>query len=472
MHDMMGKRLHRRTVILSGIATAVLVASPAVAKKKPPPPPAPVAPPQVALPNSPNGLAVRYFYERRNYAPIWFRAGAGDEAIGQLLAVLRRAPIDGMANGPQVAANLEAAVAAARSGDAMKQKEAELALSAAWVDFVQTVQRPNNNVIWGDPYLTLKPPHPDRTLALAAAAPTLAQHLLSVSSVNPIYAALREVAVTEAAANGGRASDPVMLNLERSRIIPGNGKFILVNAAEQKLHMYEGGKRVGSMKVVVGSKAKYGLPTPIIASTMHYAIANPYWHVPPHIIRKMAPNIAGAPEAYMKKNGYEVLSDFSGQPQILPASSVNWKAVAAGTEKVILRQLPNGQNSMGKMKFPFPNREGIYLHDTPKREYFAEENRALSNGCIRVEDYRGLAFWLFGRDVAASSSEPEQHLQLPRGVPVYVTYLTMVPGETGMLTFKDRYGWDRPGALAGGMDVHDGVVGSGQREAAGAGGAQ
>ncbi len=122
------------------------------------------------------------------------------------------------------------------------------------------------------------------------------------------------------------------------------------------------------------------------------------------------------------------------------------------------------------MKFPFPNREGIYLHDTPKKLYFKETNRALSNGCIRVEDYRRLAYWLFGRDVAASSTDPEQHVSLPRGVPVYVTYLTMVPSETGMLSFKDRYGWDRPGALAGGMDVNNGVVGAG-RESIAVGGA-
>jgi murein L,D-transpeptidase YcbB/YkuD len=470
-----GKNMRGRVYLLTAIAAALVAAAPAEAKKKsPPPPPVPVAAPQVALPNSPNGSTVRYYYERRNYAPIWFRAGAGDEAIGKLLAVLRAAPVDGMANGPQVAANLEAAIAAARSGDAMKQKEAELALSAAWVDYVQTLQRPNNNVIWGDPYLTLKPGNPDRILALAGAAPSLASHLQSVSSVNPIYAKIREVAVVEAAANGGRASDKVMLNLERARILPGSGKFVLVNSAEQRLHMYENWQDVGSMKVVVGSKAKYGLPTPIVASTVHYAIANPYWHVPPHLIRKMAPNIAKGPEAYMKAHGYEVISDFSEHPTILPASSVNWKAVAAGTEKVNLRQRPNGENSMGKMKFPFPNREGIYLHDTPKRIYFdaaKTPDRAQSNGCIRVEDYRRLAYWLFGRDVAAVGSDPEQHISIPRGVPVYVTYLTMVPDASGIATFADRYDWDRPGVLAGGMDISIGGVGAASREAASVGGA-
>ncbi len=242
-----------------------------------------------------------------------------------------------------------------------------------------------------------------------------------------------------------------MLNLERARIIPGSGKYILVNSAEQRLHMIEGGQEVGSMKVVVGDNDKLGLPTPIIASTMYYAIANPYWHVPDHLVRKFAPGIAKEGEVYMKRNGYEVISDFGKNSQILPTSSVDWKAVAAGTQKALLRQRPNGLNSMGRMKFPFPNKEGIYLHDTPKREYFALANRAKSNGCIRVEDYRKLANWLFGRDVAAVGSDPEQHVAMQRGVPVYVTYLTMVPASTGMASFEDRYGWDRPGAMAGGM---------------------
>ncbi len=441
-----------RATLLTAVAATLIASAPAEARKKSAPVAAPA--PQVALPSSPNGNTVRYYYERRQYPAIWFGARGGDEAIGQLLSILRRAPIDGMANGPQVAASVEAAVARAKAGnDPMQVKAAELALSAAWADYAQALYRPSTNVLYGDPALARAAPHPDRTLALAEAAPSLAQHLLSVSGVNPIYSKLREIAVTEAAASGGRASDKVTLNLERSRILPGSGKYIFVNTAEQRLHMMENGQEVSSMKVVVGDKEHYGLPTPIIASTMYYAIANPYWHVPPHLIRKFAPNIAKGPDAYIKTFGYEVISDFSEHPTIIAPSTIDWKGVAAGTVSVNLRQKPNGANSMGKMKFPFPNREGIYLHDTPKREYFALANRAKSNGCIRVEDYRRLANWVFGRDVAAVGSTPEQHLSLPRGIPVYVTYLTMVPSATGMASFEDRYGWDRPGVMAGGMDV-------------------
>ena len=89
-----GIMMKRRAFLLTAGAAALVAATPAQAKKKAPPPPPPA--PQVALPSSPNGASVRYFFERRNYAPVWFRQGAGDEAIGQLLSILRRAPVDGM----------------------------------------------------------------------------------------------------------------------------------------------------------------------------------------------------------------------------------------------------------------------------------------------------------------------------------------------------------------------------------------
>lgn len=445
-----------KAILMVVPAAAALFAAPADARRREPPPAAaPVRPaPILAIAGSPNALNVHYFYERRGETPIWYKGGANSEAIGLLLKLLRQAPIDGMANGPAEAAQVEAAVASAATGDALAIKTAERALSTAWVDYVAVLQRPNNNVVWGDPALTLRPTHPDRLLTLLAAAPSVASHLQSVSSINPYYAKLRELAIADAAANGGVVSDKIKLNMDRARIIPGSGKFIFVNTAAQRLHMFDNGQEVGSMKVVVGDKDHYGLPTPIIASSIYYAIANPYWHVPPHIIRqKFAAKVMKEGQTFMNRNGYEVLTDFGPNAQAVPISSIDWKGVEAGTVKVLMRQKPNSLNSMGKMKFPFPNREGIYLHDTPTREYFALPNRAKSNGCIRVEDYRRLANFIFGKDVAAVGSEPEQHINAPRGVPVYVTYLTTEPSAEGVATFDDRYGWDRPGMLAGGMDV-------------------
>ena len=445
-----------KTTAFTAIAMTLIIAFPAQARRKSQPLSAVAPALEIPLPSSPNALTVRSYYERRQYPSIWLQSGR-EEAIGQLLAILRRAPLDGMTNGPAVAAQVEASVQLSRaSNDPIAAKATELALSAAWLDYLAVLYRPSTNVVYGDPALAKSLPRAETSLALAEVAPSLVQHLLSVSQVNPIYSALREVAVAEAAANGGKASDKIVLNLERSRILPATGKYVFVNAAEQRLHMVENGQEVDSMKVVVGSKAKYGLPTPIVVGTINYAVANPYWYVPPHLVRKFAPNIAKAPDAYLKAHGYEVIADASADPGIIPPKSIDWKAVAGGTQTAYLRQRPNGENSMGKMKFPFPNREGIYLHDTPKREYFDTAkwpNRAQSNGCIRVEDYRRLAQWLSGRDIAASGTSPEQFILLPRGVPVYVTYLTMVPSSTGMLSFEDRYGWDSPGVVVAGMDT-------------------
>jgi murein L,D-transpeptidase YcbB/YkuD len=146
-------------------------------------------------------------------------------------------------------------------------------------------------------------------------------------------------------------------------------------------------------------------------------------------------------EAYLNKNGYEVVSDWNAT-QILPASSVDWKAAAAGSVHVKIRQLPGPTNSMGRLKFNFANPEGIYLHDTPNKALFAQSNRALSNGCIRLEDAKRLGRWLMGREPVAPTSEAEQHVTLPSGVPVYVTYLTAQPSIGEPKLVRDIYGWD------------------------------
>ena len=104
---------------------------------------------------------------------------------------------------------------------------------------------------------------------------------------------------------------------------------------------------------------------------------------------------------------------------------------------------------MGKMKFMFPNAQGIYLHDTPEKKLLGEESRMFSGGCVRLEDAPRLARWLYGgKEPSTSSTSPEQRVDLPRPVPVYLTYLTAVPSDDGSITFlPDVYKRD-PAALA------------------------
>ena len=156
----------------------------------------------------------------------------------------------------------------------------------------------------------------------------------------------------------------------------------------------------------------------------------------------IARNVLDQGAGYLKAHGYQLLSGFGDDAQILSPGEVDWHAVADGRTSIRVRQLPGPGNSMGHLKFGFANDQGVYLHDTPRKELFAADERDLSHGCIRLEDAERLGRWLLGREPQSSSSDPEQHVLLPRPVPVYVTYLT-AHVDNGQLAFADdTYGRD------------------------------
>jgi murein L,D-transpeptidase YcbB/YkuD len=377
------------------------------------------------------GLA-SYYQSRRN-APIWLTpksAGAAE----QLVSILRRAPIDGLAAGPELAAHAEAALAQARSGDAAAVLAADKLLSSAWVSYVRAVTRPTAGMVYGEAHLAPRVPSAAQILHRAANAGSLAEHVRSVANVNPVYAELRDAAWNQAQLAGGNVDRRVLANLERARALPGSGRFVLVDAASQQLYMYENGRVVDQMKVIVG-KPEHA--TPMIASTLYYATLNPYWNVPGDLlIERIVPHVLKEGPGYLKAKGYEVLSGFGPDAQPIDPASVDWRAVAEGRAQVRVRQLPGPGNSMGAVKFSFPNTGDIYLHDTPQKELFAEARRTFSGGCVRLEDAKRLGRWLLGRDPVASSPEPEQHVQLPKGVPIYITYLT-AQANGGQLTYVE-----------------------------------
>lgn len=203
---------------------------------------------------------------------------------------------------------------------------------------------------------------------------------------------------------------------------PQRGRYVLVDAASARLFMVENGEVRDSMRVIVG---KPDAQTPTIASQIYYATLNPYWNVPEDLARKIiAPRVLKDGIGYLKANGYQVLDSFGDQANELDPRELAWKAVAAGRAAIKVRQLPGPGNSMGEVKFGFPNAHGIFLHDTPKKELFHSAERALSNGCVRLEDAPRLARWLLGRDPEALDADvPEQHVALPRAMPIYITYL-------------------------------------------------
>ena len=203
--------------------------------------------------------------------------------------------------------------------------------------------------------------------------------------------------------------------------IPARGRYVLVDATSAELFMIENGKVVDSMRVIVG---KPTAATPTLRSTILYATLNPYWNVPVDLARTIiAPRVMKEGTAYLAQRGYEVVTGFGTDAQILPADSVDWRAVADGREKVYVRQLPGPANSMGRMKFGLVDNGSIFLHDTPNKELFGEPDRSLSNGCVRLEDAPRLARWMLGRDPGADSAEPEQHVALQEPVHIILTSL-------------------------------------------------
>ena len=141
---------------------------------------------------------------------------------------------------------------------------------------------------------------------------------------------------------------------------------------------------------------------------------------------------------------YEALSDWSANARPVDPARIDWQAVASGQQDIRLRQLPGGSNAMGKMKFMFPNKLGIYLHDTPEKELFRSADRRFSSGCVRVEDAPRLAKWLFGKPLQTRSAKPDQQVNLPAPVPVYITYFTAMPEGQSIAFRNDVYNRDAP----------------------------
>jgi murein L,D-transpeptidase YcbB/YkuD len=237
----------------------------------------------------------------------------------------------------------------------------------------------------------------------------------------------------------------IILNMERARRLPAaddKDRYILVDAGAARLYMYENGKVVDSMNVIVGDKDRQ---TPMMAAELRYVQLNPYWNVPPDLSRTIvAKAVLAQGLAYLTERNYEVLSDWTDDAQQLDPTAVDWQGVYDGKVDVRLRRGPGPWNSMGDMKFMIPNDFGIYLHDVPDAEnpMFLTDDRWISNGCIRLQDAKRLEKWVFGKS-PTPSGDPDERVDVPDPVPVYITYFTVAPTADGVAFRPDRYDRDQ-----------------------------
>jgi L,D-transpeptidase YcbB len=383
--------------------------------------------------------AVDAYYAAHDQSSIWLRDEASRAAARDFADILRDSAVDGLTDGAELARQVETASARGQPDD-------DRIISAVWVRFVQTLEGPADGIDYGDPARRPTTPAADFILAQATAAPSLADHVHQIADVNPFYSAIREAAVK----HGATADPHVRATLERLRLVPAKGRVVLVDAASAQLLMVEDGHVVDSMKVVVGKKETPSAP---IASTINFVTFNPYWHIPDNIARdKVAPIVVKRGVSYLKAARYETAASYDNDAVLVDPVTIDWKAVSDGSAPVYIRQLPGSANMMGAIKFPFDNRFDIYLHDTPHDArhlgLFEKGQRNFSNGCIRLEHADRLGRWLLGRDPVAPNGDPEQHVKLEQGVPIYVTYMT-ANVENGELVYaEDVYGLDTPSSPA------------------------
>jgi murein L,D-transpeptidase YcbB/YkuD len=228
--------------------------------------------------------AVSNFYAHRANAPLWLR---GDGAAArEFLGVLQRAPLDGMASGPVIAAQAQALLTRAAAGDTHAQASADRLLSSAWVRYVEALQTPPAGMTYADRWVVPRRDSAAAILAKAGAAPSLAAYVRQVSAVNPLYAQLRDAAWASMQANGGQLDPRALASLDRVRDIPPQGRYVIVDTAGARLYMIEDGQIADSMKVIVG-KSDESTQTPMLASTIYYATLNPYWHVSSEMVRSL-----------------------------------------------------------------------------------------------------------------------------------------------------------------------------------------
>lgn len=244
-----------------------------------------------------------------------------------------------------------------------------------------------------------------------------------------------------------------------------NAKHLIVNIPAYKLYAFQDGNLAFDMKVIVGKGSKKiitesgsedhvkGLFTPTFSGAIKFAVVNPYWNVPYSIIKdELIPDLSKKPQK-MIEDGFELFEKESGAK--LPIIGTNWPSIDPKIIKA--HQLPGKANPLGRIKFIFPNKHNVYLHDTSSPQLFTRDRRNFSHGCVRISEPFALGAWLLSdqginlekieslvQKTKQDGAPQQQYINLDNPVPVHIVYLTAWPSTNGQILFyKDVYKKDR-----------------------------
>jgi len=247
--------------------------------------------------------------------------------------------------------------------------------------------------------------------------------------------------------------EKVLLNIDRIKWLPRdeNERYLIVNIPEFMLHYIENNQSKLNLRVIVGDKRH---PTPIFSEKISFIVLNPYWKVPAGIVRReVVPAMIKNPN-YLRKHGLQVRQTWNENSRLVDVSSLYWEDYKYGNQKFPYRimQPPGKKNALGKIKFKFPNRFSVYLHDTPTRYLFKRNVRAFSHGCVRLSQPKVLLETIatFNKNIDMEKAtktlrgKRKRQLNMPNKLRIYLIYLTAGVNEKGEVEFRnDIYGYDK-----------------------------
>ncbi|MEM8550789.1 MAG: L,D-transpeptidase family protein [Pseudomonadota bacterium] len=234
-------------------------------------------------------------------------------------------------------------------------------------------------------------------------------------------------------------------NMERWRWLPRGlgGHHVVVNIPSYRVKVQSAGSTIYDGRVIVGAAHH---PTPVFSDEIEHIVVNPYWNVPVSIASKeMLRGIMANPAGYLSRRNYEAVMN----GRVVNPSSISWSRAALS--RVRIRQRPGRGNALGAVKFMFPNKHAVDLHDTPTKHLFRRDRRAFSHGCIRVHNPFDFAQALLSKEEKLSGAGlkrmvggKQRWLKLDRHVPVHLTYFTReVTADGKLVRYADVYGYDR-----------------------------
>ena len=400
--------------------------------------------------------ALEAFYAERSGPPVWITPMGFSAKAQAAISEIGKADDWGLS-----ASAFELPPAGDLPDNAEDQAKAEIKLQLAILKYARFASGGRVDPSSLSPIIDQKPPLLDPKVVLTeiAGSPTPDRYLQSLHPQHEQFQRLREALLKARGVNDNTAAKKsrneqdiqrILINMERWRWMPADLGTVYVqdNVPEFMLYVVKNGKTIHSDKIAVG-ELRYA--TPIFSAVMQSIVFNPEWTAPPSVVREdLLPNLRSGGwfggSSILRQHGLQV--KYNGRT--VDPGSINWNSV--NTANIAFTQPPGPRNVLGKVKFLYPNKHVVYMHDTIRPDLFKPTVRAIGHNCIRMEKPSRLAEVLLKEDKGWDAQKVEDLIEkgydsavnLDHPVPVHTTYFTAVVDDQGKVsTFADIYGLDR-----------------------------